>query len=126
MFKDDIHKLLCVFTMMVVADKRIYAVEIDAFTKSGIQFFEKTTSGPVPSQARLLMWFEMNREYVKSKVTQNNFEAWFEGLIDDVSQNYSIKAVIDVMQAIAEADEEVHISEKALLVLVKKYWQRAA
>jgi len=126
MFTSDKHNLLSLFAAMIAADKHVYAVEIDVFTVSVVQFFKTTDILPVPSQAQLLMWFELNRDDIRAKLTEDNFQTWFEALIGEVAQIYSIKSVLGVMQEIAEADGEVHISEKALLVLVNRYWLRAA
>jgi len=126
MFDTKTHDLLCLFATMIVADKKIYAVEIEAFADCVIDFFAKTDLGEAPSQAQLLDWFETNRDDVRSKVKQDGFETWFDKLMHEVSEVYSIRAVIEAMQKIARADNEVHISEKALLVLVDRYWTRAA
>jgi len=126
MFKADTHELLCLFAAMIVADKHIYASEIEEFSKSVIAFYEKIDVESAPSEARLLMWFDINRENIQSKITQDNFEIWFEKLMHRVTCVYSAKAVIEVMQNIAHADDELHISEKALLVLVERHWPKVA
>jgi len=126
MFNADRHELLCLFAAMVMADKRVYAAEVKAFSSLTQDFFVITDNGPVPSAVRLSMWFDMNRENIRAKLTQDNFENWFETLMLRVTKIYSAKAVVGVMQKIAVSDNEVHISERALLVLVDKYWPKAA
>ena len=126
MFKAETHDLLSLFATMVLADKKVYAVEVEAFSTSVIEFFIKTDLSPVPTQEQLFEWFEANRETIKLKHTQADFEMWFEALMQRVDQVYSIKAVVEVMETIALSDGELHISEKALMVLVDKYWLRAA
>jgi len=126
MFNAETHELLCLFATMVVADKHVYAVEIDEFTESAIEFFAKIEHENTPSEARLLMWFEINRDNIRSKMTQDDFEPWFENLMHRVAAVYPSKTVIEAMIKIAQSDNEVHISEKALLMLVDKYWARAA
>ena len=126
MFNEDTHKVLSLFAAMVAADKRVYAVEIEMFMQVTIEFFEKTNIATPPSQARLLMWFDLNREIIQSKLTQRNFESWFEDLLSHVSDVYPAEYINQALDQIACADGELHISEKALMVLVEKYWQRAA
>ena len=126
MFNEDTHKVLSLFAAMVAADKRVYAVEIEMFMQVTIEFFEKTNIATPPSQARLLMWFDLNREIIQSKLTQRNFESWFEDLLSHVSDVYPAESINQALDQIACADGELHISEKALMVLLEKYWQRAA
>ncbi|MEP1231007.1 MAG: hypothetical protein ABJG88_10060 [Litorimonas sp.] len=122
MFDENTHDLLSLFAVMVAADKCVYAVEIQMFSKVTIEFFEKTNVHSAPSEARLFMWFDMNREAIKSHLTQDGFENWFVNLLAKVSKIYPVEHVTDALRKIARADNEVHISEAALMVLVEKFW----
>lgn len=126
MFDAKTHELLCLFSVMILADKRVFSVEIDGFVDSATLFFQETEMSPAPSQARLFMWFENNRDNIRTQLVEDNFEPWFEGLMHRVAKNFPAQNLIKVLHAIAKVDGEVHISETALVVLVDQYLQKVA
>ena len=116
--ENDVEDVLTVLALMVHADKRVFAEEIDAFMSAAQLICASAFNGMKPSEAVLLFWFELRRDDIKRKLRDPSFDTWFNALLARVSKLPRLDLIIDGLQSIAEADNEIHISEHALLVLM--------
>lgn len=112
-----IEDILTVLAATVLADKRIFAEEIEAFVESSKSICRELEMDPPLSEAKLLSWFEINRDKIKQKLRHNNFESWFEALLKRLNENSILSDLLEHMDFIAKSDGELHVSEKALQVL---------
>lgn len=123
MFPESIHNILTLLAIAVVADKRVFAKEIDSFINSARNLEALETSKADLSPANLLLWFEDNREELKSKMNPSpSFENWFNSIVDNLSEHPDRHSILNRMIKISKADGELHVSEKALIALTAKRW----
>ena len=124
MLDTELEDILTVLAVGVYADKRIFASEIQAFTRSvsGVALSRRENSTVTGAQA--LLWFEMNKDEIRDKFDgpRPEFDAWIIPILERVSEHGNIDELIDILDIISVADDEFHISEKAFIVLVQKIW----
>ena len=124
--KTELSNILNLIAVTILADKRIYASEIETFIKATSQLDAVKSLEPKISEARLLSWYELNKADIQEKIATPYFKDWFYKLLDQLAHIPEKKPILDVMKSIAEADGEVHVSERALMTLAERYWRAAA
>lgn len=123
MFTNSIDSILKLLALTVFADKRVFADEIDTFINSARNFEAFETSETDLSPAKLLAWFETHRGELKDRLENlSTFEIWVNNILDDLSDHPEKHAILNRMIKIAKADRELHVSEKALIVLTAQRW----
>ena len=124
MIDTELEDILTVLAIGVYADKRIFASEIQAFTRSvsGVELSKRENSKVSGAQA--LMWFERHKDDIRAKFDgpRPEFDAWIVPILERVSEHGNIDELIRLLATISVADDEFHISEKAFIVLAKKVW----
>lgn len=123
--KTEIEDVLTLLILMVHADKRVFAEEIDAYLVSARSIFATGYRANQPSEAVLLLWYESNKENIIAKLSDPNFEVWFTALIGRIVRLSIFEQVIEALGKIAHADKELHVSEQALLILTSRIKQRS-
>lgn len=114
--------ILSLLVATILADKRVYAKEIDSFLRAARKLAHLLGDSENLSEAKLLLWYEMNSDVIRHKLQSSEFEPWFYGCLSRLKTIKGKRHITDIMTDIAKADEEFHVSEKALLVLTAKHW----
>lgn len=114
--------ILSLLVATILADKRVYAKEIQTFLNAAKQLKRLPGNQENLSEAKLLMWFENNSDVIRSKLRGPDFEPWFYGCLSRLKAIKGKRYITDIMTDIAKSDDEFHVSEKALLVLTAKHW----
>ena len=124
MLDTELEDILTVLAVGVYADKRIFASEIQAFTRSVSSVALSRRENSTVTGAQALLWFEMNKDEIRDKFDgpRPEFDAWIIPILERVSEHGNIDELIGILDIISVADDEFHISEKAFIVLVQKIW----
>ena len=124
MLDTELEDILTVLAVGVYADKRIFASEIQAFTRSVSSVALSRRENSTVTGAQALLWFEMNKDEIRDKFDgpRPEFDAWIIPILERVSEHGNIDELIGLLDIISVADDEFHISKKAFIVLVKKIW----
>ncbi len=122
MKKDNLDSLLGLLAMTIFADKKVLSEEIKAFVGSVKYLQSMQVVVASVSEADIIMWYELNKDELKTKVTGKGFEIWLRDCLGNLSTVKNKPAILIAMGDIANADEEVHVSEVALVALVAKHW----
>lgn len=122
MFTIEQNNILSLIAATIFADKRVYASEIEIFCKATakLKVLQKTTNKI--SEAKILVWYEMNKDDMCQKMTAPYFKDWFYNLLEQLSDVQDKQSILDIMHKISLADGDVHVSEMALTTLAKRYW----
>lgn len=120
MFNRKVHAVLTVIALSVFADKRVLSTEITAFVKSADIIQKKVKSDIPVTEAKLLLWFELNRMDIRDKMRLGpvGFKRWFDTLMAELASISDKAFISEIVQRIAYADGELHISEQALKVML--------
>ena len=124
LMETDLHNILVLLGITVVADKRILSEEIEVFlrTSQDVQKQMRLTN-PLP-ESRTLLWFEEHRADLSEFVQAQQFEQKFQGLLESLKHLADKDIILSAIEKIAKADGEFHVSEQALLALITSYWSR--
>lgn len=116
--------ILTVLAVGIFADKKVFASEIQVFTRSVSRVELTNLEIPMISGAQALMWFELNKDNIREKFDgpRADFDNWLIPILERVAEHADTMALLKLLNQISLADDELHISEKALMVLVKKIW----
>ena len=117
--------LLSLLAMTVLADKRVYAVEIDSFVKTALSLKFQINFNDALSEPKLLMWFELNRDTLRAKIKTPAFEKWFKDCLETLSPIKGKTQILEAMNQIAQADQDFHFGEIALITLTANHWNIA-
>jgi len=69
-----------------------------------------------------MAWYEDHKVEIQRQLSTPYFKDWFYDLLDKLAKVPGKETVLDVMFKIAQADGEVHVSERALVTLTERYW----
>jgi len=89
-----------------------YATEIDAFLKSAQNLKALRRLVPNLSEAKLLSWYELNKEDIRGKLSTPYFKDWFYELLNALSNLPDKASILGAMASVSEADGEIHVSER--------------
>jgi len=122
----DLDAVLKLIAATIFADKHIYQCEIECFTQAvrDIKIVKKLE--PKISEARLLSWYEINKEAIENELNSPFFKDWFYELLDQLRNIPEKQSILDVMHKIARSDGIVHYSERALMTLADRHWSQEA
>lgn len=124
-FSNQVEALLTIIALSIFADKRIFSSEISTFVDSAKEIQAHAASDLPVTEAKLLMWFEMNRMRLSDKIRLGpvGFQHWFESVIGELHHYPDKDFIMTMLDRIAHADGEFHVSERALSVLVRSGFQ---
>ena len=116
------NNILSLIAATIFADKRVYASEVETFMSASGKLAALQNANPKLSEARLLAWYELNKEDIRQKITTPYFKDWFYHILEQLSDVEDKQSILDVMHEISLADGSVHVSERALITLAKRFW----
>lgn len=120
--RSDLKDVLSLIAATIFADKHVYASEIDEFMKSTSKLKIVRSLEPKISEAKLLAWYEMNKEEVRDYLATPYFKDWFYGILDRLKDIPNKETIIETMHKISIADGSIHVSERALITLAERHW----
>jgi uncharacterized tellurite resistance protein B-like protein len=123
---NPLNSILNLIAATILADKRVYASEVEAFITETSKLALVKQLEPNISEAKLLAWYEMNKDAVEANLKGPYFKNWLYSLLDQISKLNGKDQILEVMNKIARADDNVHVSERALIRLAERYWDKAA
>lgn len=114
--------LLCLLMAVIVADKRTFAEEIQAFLTEAAKLQITLNLKPKWSEAQLLMWYELNKADVKTAVLGPYLKTWLYERVNRLADIEDKPAILEAMRLVAISDGKMHVSERALIVLTARQW----
>lgn len=123
--KSELKDILSLIAAAVFADKRVFATEIDVFIKTTSKLKIVTHLAPKISEAKLLAWYEMNKDEIRKRLETPYFKDWFYDLLERLKDIPDKSEILKTMHAISLADGDIHVSERALMALSERYWREA-
>lgn len=118
MTQNNIDDILNLLAATIFADKRVVPSEVNVFAKEAA----KLDVLPNLSEAKLLAWYEANKDIIRAKMSTPYFKDWFYDLLDKTSDVTDKKPLLSVMRKISNADNQIHVSERALFTLAARHW----
>lgn len=119
---NPLNSVLNLIAATILADKRIYASEVEAFITESSQLELIKRLDPKISEARLLSWYELNKDAIEANLATPYFKDWYYALLDQISDLPDKKTILGVMRKISAADNDIHVSERALITLAERHW----
>jgi len=116
--------ILNLIAATIFADQRVYDSEVQVFAKYSAKLKSLQTAKPKLTEARILAWYDSNKDDILQKVKAPYFKDWFYSLLDQLSDIDEKESILEIMQKISRADGSVHVSERALFTLAKRYWDK--
>ena len=126
MFTKDIEDIMTLLILTVFADKKLYSEEIETFTSLAKEMEVFNCAEKRLSEAKMLIWFENNKFDLMIRLETSGFDIWFYDLLDRLAHVKDKPLILECMARLAVADDDVHISERALIVLTADHWNLAA
>lgn len=126
MFTQEIEDIMSLLVLTVFADKKLYSEEIETFISLAKEMEAFNSAENRMSEAKMLVWFENNKFDLMVRLETPDFEAWFYELLDRLAHINHKPLILKCMARLAAADDDVHVSERALLALTAKHWKIAA
>ncbi len=122
--KEIMQDIMTVLAVGIFADKKIHSSEIKVFIESVSRVKLSNHALPMISEAKALTWYEMNKDIVRDKFAgpRSEFDGWFVPILTQVGKHADKDAFMKLLDKIFIADNELHISETALSVLIRRVW----
>lgn len=118
----EAHNILNLISATIFADKRVHESEVKAFLNSTRNLKPLRQRVPNLSEAKLLSWYELNKDEVRNRLSTPYFKDWFYELLEALSSISDKASIVEAMRRVSEADGEIHVSERALIVLAERHW----
>lgn len=120
---NPLNSVLNLIAATILADKRVYASEVEMFIKEASALKLVRQLEPKMSEARLLSWYELNKDAIEENLKAPYFKDWYYKILKQISELPEKKSILEVMRKISKADNEIHVSERALITLAERYWK---
>jgi len=118
----SVDNILEIIALSVLADKKVFPVEVDSFISMSQNIPSLQNANPSLSDIWLRGWYGKNKIKLITTMQSASFEAWFRKGLDNVADKEDRRAIIKAMQAVATSDDEFHHNEKALIKFTAKHW----
>jgi uncharacterized tellurite resistance protein B-like protein len=116
------HKILTLLTVVILADDRVYKEEVDTFVASAMKLNKSISPDMFLTPKMAFDWFVANREHIQKTVNSPGGASHINRLILSLKSLKGKKEVIQAMQAIARADDELHKTEELVISQAAKVW----
>ena len=116
------HKILSLLTVVILADDRVYKEEVDTFVASAMKLNKSISPDMFLTPKMAFDWFVANREHIQKTVNSPGGASHINRLILSLKSLKGKKEVIQAMQAIARADDELHKTEELVISQAAKVW----
>ena len=120
--KSHADNVVDILAMTIFADKQVLSEEISSFVATILWLQNENIIDSNFSEARLILWYEINKNEFIAALQNHSFEKWLEPRLKELSDFPHKAHVFEAMLSIARADNEEHISEQALAVLIARSW----
>ena len=120
---NPLDSVLNLIAATILADKRVYASEVEVFIKQSSRLKLIRRLDPKISEAKLLSWYELNKDSINDRLSTPYFKDWFYATLDQIAELPDKQTILEVMRKISAADDDVHVSERALITLAERYWK---
>ena len=114
--------VLSLIAATIFADKRVYDSEVETFLTASSKLKILKDAKPKLSKSHLRKWYESNKDDIRGKITTPYFKDWLYQLLENLSEVPDKQPILDVMHDISLADGSVHVSERTLITLAKRFW----
>ena len=119
---NQIDDILTLLALTILADKKVVNQEVDSFLQIAPQITNGLGAKKPMSQPNLLAWLYTHQARIKKMFSSPNFDQILIGLFTRTQSIPNKQAVLNKMNEISTADDEFHVSEKALIVLAARHW----
>lgn len=116
----DIFKLLA---MVIIADKRVYKEEVDAFVNCAMEIKSGINDDTLITRDMAFEWFRGNRDDILALAKSPEFSVTALKIIMSLNEFEHREAVLRAMIAVSMADSEFHPSEESLIVIAAAHWK---
>ena len=123
---NPLNSVLNLIAAAIMADKRVFAREVEVFVQEASQLEIVQRLDPEMSEAKLLKWYELYKDAIEANLKTPYFKDWYYSLLEQISALPDKEQMLEVMRKISAADDEIHVSERALVRLAERYWDMAA
>ena len=118
------HSLFTLLYAVVLIDNRVVRVEVDQFFKVLEDFMKDVERvNTLEAKSTISNWFVMNYKKILSEMRSANRETFLLNHVRELKSYEHRGKVFEIMQHIANADDELHASEKQLLDRVSEAWE---
>lgn len=117
---NDIFKLLA---MVIIADKRVYKEEVDAFVDSVMDIKATVNDDTLITRDMAFEWFRGNRDETLAVAKSPEFSVTALKIIMSLNEFEHREAILTAMVTVSMADSEFHPSEESLVVIAAAHWK---
>ena len=117
---NDIFKLLA---MVIIADKRVYKEEVDAFVGSAMAIKAAVSDDTLITRDMAFEWFRGHRDEILALSKTPDYSVTALRIIMSMTDFKHRGAVLRAMVAVSMADEEFHPSEESMVVIAAAHWK---
>lgn len=117
--------VIALLTMAIFADRRVLSQEVQALIETVLRLQHDGILSSNHSEASLLLWYENNKHEFIGILQKGEFESWLESTLLELAEFPHKTRLFEAILAIARSDNEEHVSEQALAMLVARHWDIA-
>lgn len=118
-----VFNLLVLIATTILADVRAHKSGSQTFISEARRLGAEQTQGVKLSEARLLLWYELNKDAILEKMRATGFRDWFYGVLASLNSFFEKHHILDMMQRITATDRQINTNGQALFILTKRYLQ---
>lgn len=116
------HDIMTLLSLVVLADKRVYKEEMDAFVSGAVQLNGQVNPGLFITEKMALSWFVDNRDSLKASMESPSINIKIDRMIGSLKPLKNKQAILKVMKSIARADSDYHRTEHYIINRAATLW----
>jgi len=116
------HAIMSLLALTMFADKQVLAKEIKAFSNAVIRLSRSEVLHSGYTETRAILWYESHKGDLKDSLKPEVFQIRISELLDSLKGFTRKQDLLTEMIQIANSDQDEHVSEKALTVIIARQW----
>ena len=120
--KTNSEEILELLAHVVLADKKIVAVEVDAFVNAALGLAIKSENGEIRSRKWLYEWFNRNIEQIDANSDRYDVHEIWARMLSKLEYSGNQKEILESMRNISVSDGYYHLNEKLLVAMAAGQW----
>ena len=114
--------ILTLFSVVIIADKRVYKEEVDTFVERSLALKDAISPKMIFSKKMATDWFFLHRDEISSWVHGVEPETNMRRHTLALGESKFCQEILDALYAVAIVDGEYHVAESDVIAMACQHW----
>jgi len=121
---NPLDSILCLIAATIMADQQTARSQGRTFLKLAGSLEYIHDMGFDLTEAKLLIWYELNHDKILENLQETRFKEWYFDLLARLSDLPNKNLLLKALQKIFPTQNNDHLNGRALIALTELYWRQ--